>query len=168
MIRFFHIKKQKHWEQGVSLIEVLVATAIISIVLTSIVAGLSYTVKVNSEAKYRSIATQLAHDGIEFFVREKELKGWAVFYNSFESCNYCLSTIPEYDPGRQVNLVRFNNSCQDILQRDGVDLKANFKRQVKVTKVIDMYGKNYLEVAVKVDWPGSQTGVVINRQFWEI
>lgn len=83
-------------QQGSSLIEIIVATGVMALVLTSIVAGLTLSLKTNAESEYRSQAVKRAQEAMEVFRRERTLLGWESFINTFRTNTvYCFKDLPE-------------------------------------------------------------------------
>lgn len=82
---------------GQSLIEVLVATTIITIVMTAIAAALTFTIKSNSQSRYLSHANFFGQELLEFFKRERVKNTWADFQADFQNLpgnDFCLLSIP--------------------------------------------------------------------------
>lgn len=130
---------------GSTLVEILIATAIIGATLTAIAAALSYSVKTNAESKYRELATQQAQKLLEVFRREKALLGWDEFYLQLNSGVYCFNTLPDYADGFSKYSLGECSSYGLTIANSGVA----FSREATVTK-----GADYLEVEVNVYWPG--------------
>lgn len=83
-------------QQGSSLIEIIVATAVMALVLTSIIAGLTLSLKTNAESEYRSQAVKRAQEAMEVFRRERTLLGWESFTNALkDNTVYCFKDLPE-------------------------------------------------------------------------
>lgn len=83
------------FQPGSSLIEIVVATGVMALVLTAIVAGLTLSLKTNADSKYRSQATKRAQEAMEVFRRERTLQGWDVFADGFvDGATYCLKDLP--------------------------------------------------------------------------
>lgn len=81
---------------GSSLIEIIVATGVMTLVLTTIVAGLTLSLKVNAESEYRSQAVKRAQEAMEVFRRERTLLGWEGFANVLRDNKiYCFKDLPE-------------------------------------------------------------------------
>ncbi|MFH2118127.1 MAG: hypothetical protein ABII10_00095, partial [Candidatus Paceibacterota bacterium] len=82
-------------QTGSSLIEVIVATGVIALVLTTLVAGMTVSLQTSAEAKYRSQAIKRGQEAMEVFRRERTLLGWDSFVAQFTSgSTYCLQTLP--------------------------------------------------------------------------
>ncbi|MFZ5437562.1 MAG: type IV pilus modification PilV family protein [Patescibacteria group bacterium] len=82
-------------QKGSSLIEIIVATGVMALVLTTIVAGLTLSLKTNAESEYRSQAVKRAQEAMEIFRRERTLLGWEAFINTFRGNPvYCFKDLP--------------------------------------------------------------------------
>ncbi len=88
------LSNKKH-QLGQTIVEVLIAAGVVGVVLTGIAAGLSYSIKNSSDARYRAFATTYAQDAIEVFRREKTLLGWEAFYDAIATGVYCANDLPE-------------------------------------------------------------------------
>lgn len=70
----------KFFQQGSTLIEVLVAIVLVGLVVTGIMLSITYSVKNSSEARYREVATELAQGGMEIVKLRREVDPWSTFY----------------------------------------------------------------------------------------
>jgi type II secretory pathway pseudopilin PulG len=98
------MKKLLFSQKGSGLIEIIVATGVMALVLTSIIAGLTLALKTNSESEYRSQATKRAQEAMEVFRRERTLLGWDAFADVLrDNTYYCFDELPvpfeEFTPG---------------------------------------------------------------------
>ncbi|MEA2056610.1 MAG: prepilin-type N-terminal cleavage/methylation domain-containing protein [Patescibacteria group bacterium] len=141
------ISKKKN-RQGFSLIELLIATTVVSLTLTAIATILIYSIKVNDRAIFREIATKKAQEGMDFFKRERVILGWNNFYSLLGS-SYCLNQIPQPS-------VSSDDSAFDNLSISCVDYEilvtgasAEFKREVDISKS----GGDTVSITMTVSWP---------------
>lgn len=82
-------------QQGSGLIEIIVATGVMALVLTAIIAGLTLSLRTSSETEYRSQSVKRAQEAMEVFRRERTLRGWEAFVDSVKvSSTYCMSALP--------------------------------------------------------------------------
>lgn len=82
-------------QRGSTLIEIVVASGVMALVITAIVAGLTLTLKTTAESEYRSHGVKRSQEAMEVFRRERTLRGWENFVDSFTSgTTYCLATLP--------------------------------------------------------------------------
>ena len=88
------MKKILFNQRGSSLIEIIVATGVMALVLTSIIAGFTLSLKTNSESEYRSQATKRAQEAMEVFRRERTLLGWEAFAAALrDNTYYCFDEL---------------------------------------------------------------------------
>ena len=73
------LQHTRRYFQGSTLIEVLIATVVVGLIVTAIASTLTQSLKNNSEAQYRQVATRLAQDGLELFAQYKATSTWGVF-----------------------------------------------------------------------------------------
>lgn len=83
-----------HSQRGQSLVEILIATAVVAMVLTGVAAGIVFSVRNTAEARYRAVAGTLAQESIEVFRRERDRHGWRYFQSQLASPEYCFNTLP--------------------------------------------------------------------------
>lgn len=80
-------------QSGSSLIEVLVAIAVVGVVLTAIAFSLSFSVKNSAQAEYRQIGSRYAQQAMEIIREQRSLLVWGAFVTALpESTDYrCFS-----------------------------------------------------------------------------
>lgn len=144
---------------GSSLIEILIATALVSVVLVSIATGLSYSVKSTSEAKYRGLATQKVQEIFAVFDRSRVLNGWSGFTSEFVSCisgcDYCVDLNPSF----ATTPFSSGSSCSAIEMA-----KINFIPEAIVT--VDSATPQSVTVVVTVTWnTGKEHSVSSTKKF---
>lgn len=112
-------------QPGQTIIEIIIATGIVVLVMTAIMAGLTLSLKNTAQAKYKALASKLAQEGIEAFRRERDLLGFESFRAGLISDTYCLPTIPD-------DLAHFGQgTCGDA---DGITMTGvTFYREANVT-----------------------------------
>lgn len=148
------------WQRGSSLIEIVVATGVMALVLTAIVAGLTLSLKTNAESKYRSQATKRAQEAMEVFRRERTLLGWDVFEGEFISGGtYCLKNLPA--PKQAFT----SGECgtDDSLVISGLDF---YREATVVTNTIDPNNPQ-VSVTVSVQWSSGNVTIVQDFRRWE-
>lgn len=78
---------------GGSIIEILVALAVVGLVLTAITFSLSFSVKNSAQAEYRQIATRYAQEYIEILRLERSRLGWSDFSRDLDGANnHCFAS----------------------------------------------------------------------------
>lgn len=147
-------------QPGSSLIEIVVATGVMALVLTAILAGLTLSLKTSAESEYRSQAVKRAQEGLEVFRRERTLLGWDLFVAGFTSDSfYCLQTLPApktaFLPGACTD--------SDSIVISGVD----FYRQAWVTIDNSDPTQEQMQVTLSVQWPGGDVELVQIFRQWE-
>ncbi|PIR61770.1 MAG: hypothetical protein COU66_02035 [Candidatus Pacebacteria bacterium CG10_big_fil_rev_8_21_14_0_10_44_11] len=74
---------------GSTLIEVLIAIVVVGLVVTGVMLSISYSVRNSAESRYREVASQLAQDGMEVVILERQSEAWSKF--SLRNGIYCIS-----------------------------------------------------------------------------
>lgn len=152
-------------QRGQTLIELLIATLIVGLVVTSVAAGLTYAVKNTAEVRYRESATSLGQDVIEFFRRERASVGWNQFVASLpdDQSTYCFQTVPT--TLTDIFTSPFPGSCatNEIVTLPSGQMNADFLREVLVN---DVAGGKRVEITVTVKWirSGTQYSQVVLKQ----
>lgn len=136
----------KYFKQsGQSIIEVLIATGVVALVMTAMMAAMTLSLQNSSQAKYRSLATKLGQEGVENIRQYRDKLGWETFYqiiNSQGNGLYCLNTLPATNP--QLEALT-SGACQTYsISQTGV----NFKREI----LIDVLDENQIRLEVNVSW----------------
>ncbi len=131
--------KKCKFNPGFSLIEAIVVIGISGLTLTAITATLTYSIKSNAEARYRSLASSAANQAMELFVKTRVLSDWTTF-KTFSGKNYCLHSLPSLTEGNC-------SSYSDL----GLNAGITFKRTAAVT------GTDPVNVKIKVTWQPNDT-----------
>jgi type II secretory pathway pseudopilin PulG len=148
------------WQTGSSLIEIIVATGVLALVLTALVAGMTVSLRTSAEAKYRSQAIKRGQEAMEVFRRERTLLGWDVFSGQFSSgSTYCLQELPAPKTSFAVGQC---TSAQSLAV-SGIDLYRQAVVAVDNTNPTDPQVK----VVVSVTWDSGQgeRGVDLTQVF---
>lgn len=89
------VKTPLDGESGSTLIEIVVATAIVGSILTAIALSLTYTIKLNLQSQARALALKKAQETIDLFRRERTVLGWNNFVQVLDhNQTYCVDFIP--------------------------------------------------------------------------
>ncbi len=143
--------------RGQSIIEVVIAIGIVSLVMTALVSLVAVSVKNAGEAKAKAVATQYTQDALEFFRQERILLGWDTFLQTVQnrgsSVTYCLDILPATPTAFAALPSAACNSTQFV------DSKQLFQRQATAV-IATVGGKKQMTVTVTVTW---QDGAM-NRQ----
>jgi len=148
-------------KSGFTLIEVLLAVVIVGTVLTAIATTLTGTVKNAAESRYRTRATTLSQEGLEFFTRERQLEGWGDFQAFFPNgtTTYCVADLP--NAGQLATLSVGACATGQGIDEPGVE----FLRQAVVTK--DPAKPGQIDVVVNVSWiDGTLTPTVLLERIY--
>jgi type II secretory pathway pseudopilin PulG len=136
----------KKKNQGSTLIEIIVATGIVALVMTSVVAVVTVSVRNSAQAKAKGIATKYSQEAMEFFRRQRTQLGWESFVKVFQddgsTIDYCLTAIP-------ADSVAFETlQGGDCAPTAFVDSRNIFQRHAEVQVV----SSDQVNVTVQVTW----------------
>jgi len=91
----FLVKNSKNAQHGSTLIEVLTASAIISLALTAASAMTAMVVKLAENNERHQLALQKAQEAMETVRRERFIGSWTDFSTAFnQSVTYCFNVLP--------------------------------------------------------------------------
>jgi type II secretory pathway component PulJ len=119
-------KKTLPHQLGQTLIEILIATAVVGLVITAVAAGLTFSIKSTSNSQYRTLATEESQQVVEFLRRERSQIGWESFVEQLPSGDYCVNQLPSDNDGL-AGLVL--GACSQNVVRLGTE----WKRELTVT-----------------------------------
>ncbi len=143
-------------QRGSTLIELLIATMVVGTVITAVAAGVTRSVKNNSEAQYREIATVLAQQGVEMFRSERNNLGWVTFHNDIVAGTYCIPAGAD----------ELGDLSTDLVNCAVTESNFDFNRQVVLTKTSGADPGVTLEVTVQWDRrSGSMSDVKVTQTF---
>ncbi len=124
--------------RGMSLLEVIMALAVLAIVLTAIVSLTSKSITTSTLSKNKTLANRYASEAIEYFRKEKEFIGWSNFKNAITTgggkwcmVDLTLSINSECDPANSSHFI-----SSTIFQR---------------TAYASVTGKS-VDIGIKVKW----------------
>ncbi len=84
--------------KGGSIVEVIVASALISVAVIAALSLMNHTQKQNSYAKGLAEATKYGSQSLDWLRTQRDIVGWAIIADKVTSdgspATYCLSTIP--------------------------------------------------------------------------
>jgi len=121
---------------GQSLVEVVVTTAIATLILVALVGGATVAVRNIQYSRTRARAMELNRQAAEW-LRSERAKSWSEFWNKLADGVYCLNNL---DLGRHRNC----NSNELI--------DSTFKRQVDVVKE----SQDKIKLTLTTSWTDSQ------------
>lgn len=130
---------------GSTLVEVLVAVTIISLVLTAVGAMMSMSVRLAINNEQKQLALHQAQEGLEFFRKERMTNSWYSFSQALltsESGFYCMTQFPS-----DLNaLLAKAGSCP---ARESLESALYlFQRSARV----EALGPNSIKISVEVSW----------------
>jgi Tfp pilus assembly protein PilE len=138
---------------GQTIVEVIIATAVVGLVMTAIVAIGSVSLRNTSRAKAKALATKYTQEGIEYFRTQRNLLGWESMFQTLKQnsggVTYCMATLPYTQTGGLGNLP--NRAC---LPTEFVDVRQIYQRRAHVTTSV-VGGQNVITVVVTVSWNDS-------------
>ena len=153
------MKKHLNQKQGSSLIEIIMATAIVSLILVSIMLSMTYTMKLNSQSQFRALATQKAQETVDLFRRERTVLGCEDFLTVLENGQtYCVAEIPS-QPSQSISDHLFDADEGDGVYPDscGYDVQTaevpiDFKREAYVEIDTSDSTLPIITVTITVSW----------------
>ncbi|MBW7955914.1 hypothetical protein H3C66_04235 [Patescibacteria group bacterium] len=148
LLRTAQYKKRKRL--GQTIVEVIIATGVVGLVMTAVVAVVTVSVRNASRAKAKALGTKYTQEGIEYFRAQKNLMGWESFVGAIQeggsTPTYCLATLPYTQNGGLENLP--NRPCQASEFVDSNDL---YQRSANVTLGV-LGGQDAVTVTVTTTW----------------
>ena len=130
---------------GSSLIEILISVAVISLILTTVAIGMSFSLQNTASIKYRSMAVQLANEATEALKRESALLRNPNFLGGATSGLICLDTLPDPQVGFTPSAVANHQACPTFTQ-------SRNQYQRSALCVADASGTFVDSCLVKVSW----------------
>lgn len=130
-------------QQASTLIEILIAVSIIALVLTSVSAMITMSIKLAGSNEQKQLALQKAQEAMEFFRKERSINSWYSFSTPLtDGSLYCVSTLPESIASVSAKLGTCSDS--DVLEA----AKYQFQREASV----QFNNTNSIRVGVDVSW----------------
>jgi type II secretory pathway pseudopilin PulG len=86
------LDKQICRKAGNTIIEILVATAVVGVILTALAVSMSSSIQNSAEAQYREVATRYAQDAMETIRKDKTILSWSSFSDSSHNGTWCTPT----------------------------------------------------------------------------
>lgn len=82
-------------QKASTLVEILIAVSVIALVLTSVSAMITMSIRLAESNEQKQLALQKAEEALEFFRRERSINSWHGFSTSISDGVYCVSDLPE-------------------------------------------------------------------------
>jgi Tfp pilus assembly protein PilV len=137
----------KNRRAGQTIIEVVIATGVVALVMTAVVAIVSVSLRNTTRAKAKVLATKYTQEGIEYFRAQRNLLGWESMFQAIQQgsggSTYCMSTLPYGEDGGLASLP--NRAC---LPNEFVDSRQIYQRSAEITTT----GSDTLTITVTVTW----------------
>ncbi len=146
-------------QRGSTLVEILVAVTIISLVLTAVSAMISMSVKLAESNEKKQLALQKAEEAMEFFRKERVISSWYSFSTPLtDGATYCVSSLPEDVASLSAKLGGCSNS--DTMEA----ARYSFQRQA----VVNFNSVNRLNIQIEMLWnDGSKAKNLVLEQSFE-
>lgn len=128
--------------KGQSLIEVIVAIGIVTLVLAGLVSAVTFSLSNSQFARNKALATKYAQEGMEWLRVQRDANWYSFNQMSPDSGSlYCMSTLPAtvttLPPG----------VCNTLVIDDTYDI---FRREVTLTGVV---ADDRVNITLRVWWP---------------
>lgn len=138
-IKLTHFKTENNISNnaGQSLVEAVVATALVTLVLIGLVSAITYSMGNAQYARNKAQATKYAQEAVEWLRIQRDAS-WTVFYGGSSGNVACLSTLT-WPPAS------IPPTCNPI-SGDNYDF---FTRTVQLTRL----STDKIKVAVEISWP---------------
>ena len=136
---------------GFTLIEILIATSMVTLVMVSISSGVSFAVKNARFSQEKSRSIRYAQESIEWYRAVRDGLGWGAFYQVMQASGstrftYCLGVLPANPEEFGVLQPRsLGSNCTAIPQ-------TKYVRRLNVT----ITDSSTIEVESKVTWSDGQ------------
>lgn len=151
------VKTQRISQRGATLVEVIIATGVVGLVMTSAVAAMSVSLTSAVLAKSKSTATKYTQEGIEYFRTQRNLMGWESFVKQIQnSAFYCLATLPYTSTGGLESVPQRHCNSDEF-----VDSQGRFQREAEVAHT-QSNGEDIITITVTVTWQQSGRPVTSN------
>jgi prepilin-type N-terminal cleavage/methylation domain-containing protein len=139
-----------HRHSGFSLIEIIIATAVLASVLVGLAGLLTYTSRSSTQAKNRVIAGELVQEGADFFRQERNILGWqGLSLVVTDGASYCLSDTSQFSVSVEDNIFTDLGDEASCTAYDiDVSSDVDFKR---VARIIEMTADS-ITVEIEVFW----------------
>lgn len=145
------MKPRRRSRAGQTLVEVIIATSVVGLVMTAVVAVVTISLRNVSRAKAKALGTKYTQEGVEYFRTQKNVMGWETFYQTIQEGGslptYCMADLPYSQNGGLEQLP--NRAC---ISTEYVDPQGIYKRHAQVTTTF-VNGTPTVNVIVVTSWP---------------
>jgi len=92
----FNKRQNQRQKQGAfTFVEVLVAILLVALVMTALGSMMALSSRVAEANEMEQLAQLKAQQSMDFFRRERLIRGWGNFYSSLEDGTYCITDFPD-------------------------------------------------------------------------
>lgn len=142
-------------QSGVSLLEVLFATAAVALVLVAVLSTIISSLQNSRSSLEQTKATQYSTEILEWLRQERDNRGWTVFAESLPSVGdvqtYCIKSLP-------ADMAEFTASAGECESESDRITDTIYTREV----LINRSNLSQIDIAVSVSRP-SNTGIVTTQ-----
>ncbi len=134
---------------GQTIIEILIASAIIAILLISLTTLSSYSVKSSNYAKQLNQATDYSHQLADWLRNQKQTLGWTSFLQLLQEdtnndyVTYCFNNLPD-------SLTSFRSLTNSVCPQNSFILNTPFQRQA--TFDLSQTNQGIITVDITTSW----------------
>lgn len=139
-------------KDGFTIVELVVATAIVSLVLVAVTAGVTFSIRNSRFSQEKSLSVRYAQEGIEWMRYHRDILGWGNFnatlnqrFGSGNSFILCLNNIElETEPTQDLS-INHGGECEEN------PIEGKYVRILEVNRQSD----NVIELVSRVSWDNS-------------
>jgi Tfp pilus assembly protein PilV len=136
------MKPMINHKKGQSLIEAIVAIAVVVVLVTGLVVGTTRAISATTSARVRSVANKLVQDGMEYLRQQRNIVTWSEF-SDYAGNTYCMKDDNTLVPGATC-------SASDQIVQSAI---PPLSRIAQFTSS----GVNKIDVTIMVSWSESGT-----------
>lgn len=130
-------------QKASTLVEILIAVTIIALVLTSVSAMITMSIKLANSNEQKQLALQKAQEAMEFFRKERSVNSWHSFSVPLsDDGRYCINSFPDSVASMSAQLGACGEA--DFLQA----AKYQFQREAS----IQFNSENNIRVEIDLLW----------------
>lgn len=142
-------------QKGQSIVEVIIATVIISIVLVGLISAITFSLSNAQFAKNKALANKHGQEAIEWLRAQRDISGWTKLY-TLNGTTHCLNNFP-------ADILILYSQPVGNCTSGSVNNNTIFTRQVIFTGNATA---DRLTINISITWPqGSRTSTVVLDTF---
>jgi type II secretory pathway pseudopilin PulG len=135
---------------GQTILEVIIATSVVGLVMTAVVAVVSVSLRNAARAKAKSVGTKYTQEGIEYFRAQRNLMGWESFFEEIQQSGvfstFCLASLPYTTNGGLESVPERPCTTSEFVDEDNI-----YQREAEVT-ITNVGGQNIVTVTINTTW----------------